>query len=297
VPISVDEALSSYGFVYTLANNIPELRGLLDQAVSGGWTPEKLTATIESSGWWNSHADTVRNLVTTQYTDPATYQQNLANARNLVSLRAGQMGYQLSDTQLTSLAYESLVGNPTFDADVLGNLITTRARGSFSRGEGGTYQGQAAQLSTHMTELANSYGVPISDQFVQSYLTQILGGVNTLDGFESIVRARAKAAFPQFASQIDAGMSVRDIADPYISTYAQTLEVPETQVTLADSYIRKALSQTGQDGQTQTSMPLWQFQRMLKDDPRYDRTQQAKDDAFSTLNKIGKDWGFVGASA
>jgi hypothetical protein len=295
VPISVDEALSSYGFVYTLANNIPELKGILNQAIAGGWTADKLTATIESSGWWNSHSDAVRNLVTTQYTDPATYQLNIAKARNLISLKAGQMGYALNGGQLDSLAYETLVTNGSFDDQVLGNLIVNRARGQFSRGEGGTYQGQAANLSTHMTELANSYGVATTDGFVQSYLTQILGGVNTIDGFEAVIRARAKAAFPQFAQQIDAGMTVRDIADPYISTYAQTLEIPETDVTLKDSYIQKALSQRT-DG-VSASMPLWQFQRMLKDDPRYDKTQQAKDDAFSTLNKIGKDWGFVGASA
>jgi hypothetical protein len=81
------------------------------------------------------------------------------------------------------------------------------------------------------------------------------------------MRARAKAAFPQFANQIDAGMTVRDIADPYISTYAQTLEVPETQVTLKDPAIKKALAQTGQDGTTQTSMPLWQFQRTAQGRP------------------------------
>jgi hypothetical protein len=163
-------------------------------------------------------------------------------------------------------------------------------------GDGG-YQGNAANLRDHMTQVAQNYGVAYTSSWLDGWINEVESGRDSLDGWESVMRARAKAAFPQFAAQIDAGMTIRDIADPYISTYAQTLEVPETQVTLNDTYIKKALSQTGQDGTTRASMPLWQFQRQLKDDPRYDRTQQAKDDAFTTLNKIGKDWGFVGASA
>jgi hypothetical protein len=50
-----------------------------------------------------------------------------------------------------------------------------------------------------------------------------------IDGFESLIKARAKAQYPHLASQIDGGMTVRDIADPYIASYAQTLEVPETR--------------------------------------------------------------------
>jgi hypothetical protein len=296
VAISVDEALSSYGFVYTLANNVPDLKDLLNQAITGGWTAEKLTAQIESSPWWNQHADTVRDLVTTQYTDPATYQQNLANAKNVIGLKARQLGRYYDDNILTGLALETLVTNPTFDDGPLSELITVRTglRGNM---QDGIREGQAGQLSNHMTQVAQNYGVGYTQQFVDDWTNKIEMGFDTLDGFESVMRARAKAAFPQFAAQIDAGMTLRDVADPYISTYAQTLEVPETQVTLNDTYIKKALAQTGQDGVTQSSMPLWQFQRMLKDDPRYDHTQQAKDDAYATLNKVGRDWGFVGASS
>lgn len=288
--ISTEEALSAYGYVYTLANNIPQLKTFLDQAIAGGWTADHLVATVESSPWWMQNADTVRNLAVSQAVEPGTYAQNVANAKNLVSLKAQQMGYTLTDERLTSLAYQSLVSNSGFNQDVLANLIVNTG-GTWAN----TQQGEAAQLNTHMKELAASYGVPVSDDFIQSQMRGIQAQVNTIDGYEAVIRARAKAAFPQFSDQIDAGMTVRDIADPYISTYAQTLEVPETSVTLNDSYVQKALSQR-QDGVAQ-SMPLWQFQRMLKDDPRYDKTQQAKDDAFTTLRKIGSDFGFVGSNA
>jgi hypothetical protein len=59
-------------------------------------------------------------------------------------------------------------------------------------------------------------------------LIDIQAGTDTIDGFENVIKARAKAQFPHLANQIDAGMTVRDIADPYIASYAQTLEVPES---------------------------------------------------------------------
>jgi hypothetical protein len=295
VAYSLDEAMSAYGFVYTLANAIPDLKQILSDAVNNKWTPDRLTATVESSNWWKANADTVRNLVTTQYTDPATYNQNLANAKNMVRLKAEQLGRSIDDGLAGRLALQTLTENFSWDDNRLSQLVTNST--GLAHGDSGAYLGQAANLRDHMTQVAQNYGVAYSSSWLDGMVNNIESGRDSLDGWESVMRARAKAAYPQFAAQIDQGMTIRDIADPYIGTYAKTLEVPETQVTLNDTYIKKALSQTGQDGVTRSSMPMWQFERLLKDDPRYDRTQQAKDDAFTTLNKIGKDFGFVGASA
>jgi len=293
--ISTQDAMSAYGFVYTLANSIPDLKKILDDAIQNDWAPDRLTATIQSSPWWNTHADTVRNLVQLQATDPATYDRNLANARDLILLKGDQLGRGMNQQTVAALALRTLTENASWDDSRVTQLVTDNSQLRY--GDTGAHEGTAAQLYDHMTTVAQNYGVAYSQSWLDGMVSNVQSGRDSLDGWENVMRARAKAAFPQFADQIDAGMTVRDIADPYISTYAQTLEVPETQVTLKDSYIQKALSQAGQDGQTRASMPLWQFQRMLKDDPRYDRTQQAKSDAFTTLNKIGADFGFVGKGA
>jgi hypothetical protein len=295
VPYSLDEAMGAYGFVYTMANSVPGLKGYLDQAVAEKWTPERLTAAIQSSDWYKQNADTARNLVQLQTTDPSTYNLNLTNAVNLVQLKAQQLGRSIDPATAQWLALRTLTENASWDDQRLTAMVSTFT--NIARGDYGAYMGQAAQLADHMSKVAQSYGVPFTDGAIDWYVNSIEQGKDTLDGFDSIMRARAKAQYPQFAAQIDAGQTIRDIADPYIAQYAQTLEVPETEVTLNDPYIKKALSQTAQDGQTQTAMPMWKFERTLKDDPRYDSTKQAKDDAFATLNKIGKDWGFVGASS
>jgi hypothetical protein len=291
--ISTEEALSSYGFVYTMANSIPELKGYLNQAIQNGWTPERLTAAIQSSSWYTSHADTARNLVQLQTTDPATYNQQVANARNLIALKAAALGRAYTDQQLTQLALRTLTENASWDDQRLSELVTN-SLGLGHTGEG-TLIGSAAEITDHLKQLAQNYGVDVTNDWLNWQVADAQSGRNSVAGVEAIIKARAKAKYPQLAAEIDSGQTVRDIADPYISTLAKTLELSETGITLKDNYIQKALTQRDQAG-TAATMPLWQFTRMVRDDPRYDKTTQAKSDAFATLAQVGKDWGFVGAS-
>jgi hypothetical protein len=291
--ISVDEAMSSYGYVYAIAKSIPELNTYLQQALKEGWSPDKLTATIESSKWWMSNADTVRNLAIQHAAEPGTYKQTIANAVDQISLRAQALGRSLSNAEMQRLAVQTLVTNSSWDTNRLDQLIS--ANSAINTG-GGTLHSGAAQLADHMTQVAQSYGVPYTQAFLNQWITTVQGGHDTVDGFENLMRARAKATYPNLAAQLDAGMTVKDIADPYISTYAQTLEIPETQVTLNDPAIKKALSQVDPKTGVHATQPMWQFQQAIKQDPRYDRTVQAKTDAYSTLGQIAKDFGFSGGT-
>src|SRR5690242_17055271 len=103
--------MAAYGYVYNVANSIPELKTLLDQAIAGGWSAQKLQASIESSAWWMNNADTARNLAFQKYAEPATYNQNLANAKGIIYLKAAQMGRLMNDSLATQLATRTLIEN------------------------------------------------------------------------------------------------------------------------------------------------------------------------------------------
>lgn len=293
-PVSTADALASYGYVYQIANSIPELKNYLDQAIQGGWSQDKLVASVESSQWWMQHADTVRNLAIQEAAEPGTYKQTIDNAKQRISLKAQQLGRGLDDSALSSLAIQTLTTNASWDDNVLSQAVTGSS--SITKGEAGSYAGQAANLQQHMTQVAQSYGIPYTGDWMDGWISKVEAGADSLDGFTSLVQARAKASYPNLANQIDAGMTVKDVADPYISTYAQTLEVPTTQVTLDDPAIKRALSSVDPKTGQASTVPLWQFQRQLKDDPRYDKTQQARTDVYSTLGKVGAAFGFFTGS-
>jgi hypothetical protein len=284
--LDLNTALNSYGFVGTLANAIPELKTILGQAVQAEWQPEQFTRAVQDSQWWKTNAESVRQLVTLEATDPATYHQNLSNAASKVRLMSGQMG---RTGDIGNVALRALTEN--WDDEQIRSAIGQLETAAAPDGNG-AYGGDAGQLQNHLKQLAANYGVPATDDYITQTINSIQSGFGTLDGYENLIKARAKATYTHLASQIDAGMTVRDIADPFIATYAQTLEVPETSVNLSDPAIQKALQQRNPDG-TATTQPMWQFQRALKDDPRYDKTSGARTEAYSTINRLGKDMGFL----
>jgi hypothetical protein len=290
VPLDLNTALNSYGFVGQLANAIPDLRSILDRAISEQWVPEQFTRTVMDSGWWKTNAESVRQLTRLQATDPATYNQNLINATNKIHLMALGQGLEGESPQkLQGIALQALLNN--WDDE----QIRTHLGGTLRPWQSpeGAMQGTAAQLGAHMREVATNYGVPFSEQFITDQIGQVQRGQGTLDGFDSLMRARAKATFPHLAAQIDSGMTVREIADPYIATYAQTLEVPETGVQLSDLAIQKALQVKDPTTGALSSKPMHEFVREVKNDPRWDKTKNAEEEAYRMVNRLGKDMGFL----
>lgn len=285
-PLTLTDALNSYGFAGQLANAIPELRGILDQAMREEWQPAQFNRAVMDSGWWKANADSVRQLATLQATDPATYNQHVGNAASKIRLMAYRMGRQGADW--TALALRALSNN--WDDEQIRFVIGNEVLGTPLTD--GVPTGDAGQIQGHLKRVATNYGVPITDSFISNALIKIQSGMDTIEGFENVLRARAKAQYAHLADQIDAGMTVRDIADPYIATMAQTWEVPETGIDLDSPEVKRALQVRQDDGSWGTK-PMWQFVRELKDDPRWESTQNARDEAYRIANRLGKDFGFL----
>lgn len=291
MPLDLNTALNSYGFVGQLANAIPDLKGILNTAIAQQWVPEQFTRAVMDSGWWKTNAESARQLVRLQATDPATYAQNLANAASKAQLVGRQMGRDHAGADWNHVGFLALLNN--WDDEQLRSQIPRMVGIHNQEQVAGAAAGDAGQLLTHMRKLATDYGVAHSDRWLTDWVTHIQAGMDTLAGFDSLIKARAKAQYVNFGDQIDAGMTIRDIADPYIATYAQTLELPETQVSLSDPAIQKALQYKDTATGVLTNKPMHQFLRELKDDPRWDKTQNAEQEAYRMVNRLGKDMGFL----
>lgn len=281
----MNAALNQYGVLAQIVNAIPDLRTTLEQSAQAGDSPDAFTAKIAATDWYKQHSDSLRNMLFQQASDPATYQNNLTNAAALANQLAGALGRKVD---ANSLAYQYLANGWTQQ-----QLQVAIAGGGIATEQGGVYAGGAGQLQASLKQAAEDYGVPFTDQFITDYVNKIQQGTDTQDGFNNLMKARAKAAFPQFATQIDQGMTMTQIADPYAAQMAKTLELPQTAIKWqSDPQIQKALSVRDPSTGQASSMPLWQFNQTLMNDPRYDHTTQAKTDAYTTLSEIGKSWGY-----
>lgn len=290
--LSDDELASQYGLTSALINSSSELKKLFKQAVAGNWTADLFTAKLKNTKWWSTQPDTLRQYLTTKYTDPATWKQkNQQAAYDLnqlaVSVGLGNQiwlagkGKGMPNALLQQAIYNSVALG--WSDDRIKSWFAARATT-----HGGAMWGDAGQAFDQLHALAYENGM----QYTGWYTTTaraIAGGQTTLEAAESTVRQQAAAKYTAFADQIKAGQNVMDLAAPYIQSVAKILEVPDTDVDLFNSHVSKAMM-TNVKGQSQT---IWDFENSLRQDPAWKKTQNAQDSATNTAHQVLTQFGMV----
>jgi hypothetical protein len=275
-----------------LLKSIPELSTLVDQAVSGNWSTQKFQNAVEESKWYKTHSNTARSIIAQQMNDPASYKQTLYKTQQTVQKLAQQLGIPLGDGRLQNIAsYALLSGHDSDQQWLTDQLFYGRDWRKIT--DIGQLNGGMANTAQQLQQLASSYGFQWTAPQIASYAQKILDGQTTIDTYKGDLVQWAKSAFPSLAKSLDAGQTVLDAAAPYMQSMSQLLEVDPSQLSLFTPAIRKALQGT-QDPKTQerTAVPLWQFEDQVRQDPRWQYTQNAKDTVSSALVQLGATFGF-----
>jgi hypothetical protein len=287
MPINFEDALDQYGFVGVMVKNNPELRPLLDQAIKGEWDSARFQRELANTAWYKRFSERQRAIGVQKATDPATWAKTLEAKKLEVQALANHMGITLGKN--VGLWAERAIANEWDEGALRAAWANTRGL-TFATANGGL-TGEAGEVENHIRETYAAYGIPVSADRIKQVARWVIGGQNSLGGIDNEVRAQAKKQYAQFATEFDQGMTLKEIADPYIQQMANTLELPGSQINLDDPAIKKALQFKDAKGVAQVK-PLWQFERELKDDSRWQYTKQAKNETYAILQQVGNDWGF-----
>lgn len=283
--IDAGEMAQNYGFALSFLNSDPELKKVFDQAVAGTWSNERFVAAIRNTAYYQKHSVTWRNAEILKKSDPASYASQIAQITAELSDRAATLGAPISWAQLQAMAENKLHLGWT-DAQVADQMA------GYVKAVNGVYNGAVGDDVGSLKETAWRNGIALSDTTIQSYATQIAKGSANRGFFEKTIRDMAKTAAPGYADQLDAGMNLYEIANPYMQSMARILEVNPQQLDLFDPTIRGALSATGADGKP-SSKSLWQFENELRKDPRWLSTNNARDSMMGITHKVLTDMGFA----
>lgn len=284
--LSAAELAESYGFAYAFLKSDRSLWKLFNAAVKGNWTSDKFTVELKNTSWWRKNADSVRQYKYLSQTDPAT----LASRRQAMYL-------QLRDTvaglggSITPGGLAKFVSNA-----LLFNWNEAQIReyaGGTVRAMNGIYYGQAGTDAGSIKQTAWRNGVRISDTTMQSWVQAIAQGNMDTNYYQNYIRKQAKSLAPGYADQLDAGMDLYDLANPYIQAKASILEKDPQSIDLFDPDIRKALSATDEKGQP-ASQSLWQFELSMRKNPEWRKTKNAQDAAAGAARQVLTDFGFQG---
>ena len=139
--------------------------------------------------------------------------------------------------------------------------------------------------------LASQYAVPLSDQAADDWAQKLATGSITQTDYENYLRAQSKSLYPSLAADIDRGVNVSTIVDPYAQIAVSTLGVNPAEINFADPKRNAALN--FDDGKGRRVMTLFEWGEHLRKDERYgyDQTPEATSKAYRMMSDLGRMFG------
>jgi len=122
---------------------------------------------------------------------------------------------------------------------------------------------------------------------IDGWLQRIARGED-VDKFNRLIRSQAKLGLPEkVGTLLDEGLDLANIYAPYRNTMASLLEMTPDAINLDDSLLRSAY---GMDKE----MSIYDFKRAVRKDPRWQYTDNAREEVSSVALGILRDFGFQG---
>jgi hypothetical protein len=281
-----------YGYVSALINSNSELRSLFAKAYgtskSGQWTSERFQAALRNTKWYKNHSEQWRKTEALRLGDPTEFKARVKQSTQEIKAIAGAMGANLTDDQAASL------GNSYFRAGYDQNQIRQNLMSYVTSGEAGEYGGAAGQAFQELRQYGDNMGIKRDATWYQGAVRSIAAGLSTVEDWTGDIAAEAQSMYAPFAERIAQGMTVRDLASGYINTMAETLEIDPDEIGLDDATVQQALKGGMDQKGNPYAQSLWDFEKNLRGDARWQSTKNANQQANQTALSVLQAFGFQG---
>ena len=294
----------------TLFKNIPSLNALLKKYVSEKWTPDKLRKAIRDDLWFKQNSAEIKaryvqyynyqDLVKSGQAQGSTdYEMQIARIEENLKKRAVQMGSAAANdpAALRKAAENLYITNRSEDASFITDFLAASIKtvagmigGKVTEG----YSGQALQDYTKLVQVARDNGFQISDILPggtneQQVLQGIASGKIDINRVEQDARKLAAQGQPQYVRDLlSQGYNLAQVFAPYRQTMATILEIDDPNaIDINDPLLRSAISDKG-------DMNIYDFKKLLRQDQRWQYTEQARQDVSTAALQVLRDFGFQG---
>ena len=290
----VSAALDSLGFPKALIESNPGLHKafneILNQQLDLSTTEGQNRAMqlLKATDWWKKRDDSQRKFDAAMV-DPAEHKsllREIAQKQADIATAAKQLGMPLDPDKLNHLA--TIAVRNGLDANELNNALV----GHFKYQQDQSYSGTIGSDVQGLQQLAGEYFINLGPQRMQHLLSQMLQGQLQPQDMADYLKQMAIGKYPSLEKQLNKGMTVADVAAPYMQSYTDILGVNPASIGIHDPLLNQALAQPDGNGGFQL-MPLWQFEQQLRKDPRWLNTDNAKHSLMDTGIQILKDWGLA----
>jgi hypothetical protein len=305
----IDAVANEYGSIDTIFKTDPGLQTLLRKAIGKDGVPntdddltvDQFTNELENTDWFKTNASSVRQrgFYKRQFDDlvrkggnledlykTTEYGRGLRFTQQVIADEIKKVGASLTPEEI------DLISRDIYDLGYENQkaIVSQRIRAKIAYKPGGIVGGEAGENLAELRKTAKANGLDLEKNFgssIQGWLQNLAQG-ESVETFKQIIRSTAKLGLPEkVSSLIDQGVDLDTIYSPYKRLMASVLEINPETINLDDQVLRSAI---GPDKE----MSLYDYQKMLRKDNRWQFTNQAKEEVSDTALRVLRDFGFQG---
>ena len=285
--ISAEEGAKRFGYAYGLIKSDPSLQEVFNRYLedNASWQPDKIEAEIRTTDWFLNNGKAKRQYDIFQNGDPTEFKIVLNGWTAWVQKQAATVGATLTPEEAASFANNIMLNG--LDQQKASDLLIS----TYIDFNSADLLGRAGALQDGLLSKSAAYGNVLGSSQINNYVKQILTGkITESDALDQMKRAAA-STYSNFSDRIMAGETVDDVASPYKNLMQQYLELAD--VDLQDGLMLDALSGKGEKGGMKYGS-LSDFRKAIKNDARWQYTDNAREEYFGIAQKVLADFGFLG---
>jgi len=292
-----------------------DLSNLLVRAVNEKWKTDRWNKEIELTNWWRKNNENVRKRLTSfgNYEDLRSQGEDVSKSdyglwlskkrRALKADAQALAGVAITDQQADEIAKKIYLGFLDDDENAIRAFLVPLIGKTTSIVGGKTmtgFGGQALKDYQTLQSIAKANGFSLSQilpgisatttggDLEEAVLEKIALGELDVNRISQDARMMAAIGQPEFVrGLLNQGYDLDQVYAPYRNTMANVLELNAEQIDLNDPTLRSAISDKGE-------VNLYDFQRQLRKDNRWQYTQQARQEVGDLTLNVLRDFGFQG---
>lgn len=234
-------AASDYGFNEEFLKTHKDVDEAIQLAIQYEWSQDILNRYIESQTEFGRATTDAQAQFDIGFAGEKKEDLQRQIDDRVASLKQQAMaaGVQLTDTEAADFAKRAVRSQLT-DQDTLAFLsqkFTLPGQEAAGTPKAMTPAGQSAMIVDEIRAMARSYGITVTDQFVQEKvreaMTQGSGWQTWLEGQRNVFRAQAKTLYPTVADKFDE-FTLGDILQPYLNDASELTGINISQMNYDD---------------------------------------------------------------
>lgn len=286
--INAKQYLAEAGYAMDLINSDPSLqefirrvRNYMQKNENRVPTAYELDGIKEGIDWFERY-NAEQELARMQQADPrrkADFDRSIELRKQNIRSMAESAGVELDDAFLGAVAMDARLNNLT-DQEIQDRLMPRLQAAIVG---GGDLSGRAAEFERELVQWSQRNGLSLSGQTIAQYVAAGVEGRQTIDDMKNDLRRMYLAGeYPSWSDRIMQGDDPYDIAAPYKQAMASLLEIEPDDIDLNDPLLQRGMQGVGADGKPSV-VPLYDFKKQIREDPRWQYT----DNAYATYTDVG----------